>query len=44
MQHGENKEEKYETETRFDEYVFSDPLSRYGGRSQKFQSFNFLIP
>ena len=22
MQHGENKEEKYETETHFDEYVF----------------------
>ena len=44
MQHGENKEEKYETETRFDEYVFFDSLSRYGGRNQKFQSFNFLTP
>ena len=44
MQHGENKEEKYKTETRFVEYVFFDSLSRYGGRNQKFQSFNFLIP
>ena len=30
MQHGENKEEKYETETHFDEYVFFDFLFRYG--------------
>ena len=49
MQHGENKEEKYEqrnyhTETSFNEYMFFDFLSRYGGRNQKFQSFNFLIP
>ena len=30
MQYGENKEEKYETETYFDEYVFFDFLFRYG--------------
>ena len=30
MQYGENKEEKYKTETYFDEYVFFDFLFRYG--------------
>ena len=40
MQHEKNKEEKYETETHFDEYVFFDFLFCYGVRKLEIQ---FLV-